>query len=35
VIAAREGRAMTDRDLVAGAHHEYLELGKVMTSLTD
>jgi len=30
VIAAREDRRMTARDLVAGAHLEYLELGKVM-----
>jgi SpoVK/Ycf46/Vps4 family AAA+-type ATPase len=35
VIAAREGRQMTDRDLVAGAHHEYVELGKVMPTLME
>ncbi|GAB4562332.1 MAG: ATP-binding protein [Haliangiales bacterium] len=35
VIAAREGRAMTERDLWDGAHHEYTELGKVMPSLMD
>jgi SpoVK/Ycf46/Vps4 family AAA+-type ATPase len=35
VIAAREGRQMTDRDLLAGAHHEYAELGKVMPTLME
>lgn len=35
VIAARDGRDMTERDLLAGAHHEYIELGKVMPSLLD
>jgi SpoVK/Ycf46/Vps4 family AAA+-type ATPase len=33
VIAAREDRRMVPADLVAGAHLEYLELGKVMPSL--
>lgn len=33
VVAARENRRMTPRDLVAGAHLEYLELGKVMPDL--
>jgi AAA+ superfamily predicted ATPase len=33
VIAAREGRRMIAGDLAAGAHLEYLELGKVMPSL--
>jgi AAA+ superfamily predicted ATPase len=32
VIAARDGRRLEVRDLVAGAHVEYLELGKVMPS---
>jgi len=35
VIAAREGREMTERDLVTGAHHEYVELGKVMPTLME
>lgn len=30
VIAAREQRNLRGTDLLAGAHHEYLELGKVM-----
>ena len=30
VIAARAGRAMIAEDLWVGAHHEYLEMGKVM-----
>ena len=34
VIAAREGRAMTADDLWAGAHVEYAEMGKVLSSLT-
>jgi SpoVK/Ycf46/Vps4 family AAA+-type ATPase len=34
VIAAREGRGMTVDDLWAGAHHEYAEMGKVLSSLT-
>lgn len=33
VIAAREGRPMRPQDLLAGAHHEYMEMGKVMPSL--
>ncbi|HUH04028.1 MAG TPA: AAA family ATPase, partial [Kofleriaceae bacterium] len=32
VIAARDGRRLEIRDLLAGAHVEYLELGKVMPS---
>lgn len=35
VFAAREGRDMSERDLWAGAHQEYVELGKVMPSLLD
>jgi SpoVK/Ycf46/Vps4 family AAA+-type ATPase len=34
VIAAREGRTMTPDDLWAGAHVEYAEMGKVLSSLT-
>jgi len=34
VIAAREGRAITPDDLWAGAHVEYAEMGKVLSSLT-
>ena len=30
VIAARAGRAMLAEDLWMGAHHEYVEMGKVM-----
>jgi hypothetical protein len=30
VIAARAGRQMTSDDLWVGAHHEYVEMGKVM-----
>ncbi len=30
VIAARAGRGLTADDLWAGAHHEYVEMGKVM-----
>jgi len=33
VIAARAGRDMTAEDLWAGAHHEYVEMGKVMPQL--
>lgn len=33
VIAARAGRAMNAEDLWAGAHHEYVEMGKVMPQL--
>ncbi len=33
VIAARAGRAMVAEDLWAGAHHEYVEMGKVMPQL--
>jgi hypothetical protein len=33
VIAARAGRAMEADDLWAGAHHEYVEMGKVMPQL--
>ena len=33
VIAARAGRALTAEDLWAGAHHEYVEMGKVMPTL--
>ncbi|HWU90490.1 MAG TPA: ATP-binding protein, partial [Kofleriaceae bacterium] len=33
VIAARAGRAMTADDLWQGAHHEYVEMGKVMPQL--
>jgi SpoVK/Ycf46/Vps4 family AAA+-type ATPase len=32
VIAARAGRAMIADDLWTGAHHEYVEMGKVMPS---
>ncbi|WP_428267839.1 AAA family ATPase [Haliangium sp.] len=35
VIAAHAGRAMSAQDLLTGAHQEYVELGKVMPSLTD
>jgi hypothetical protein len=34
VIAAREGRSITPDDLWAGAHVEYAEMGKVLSSLT-
>jgi AAA+ superfamily predicted ATPase len=33
VIAARAGRAMIAEDLWIGAHHEYVEMGKVMPQL--
>ena len=33
VIAARAGRAMVAEDLWMGAHHEYVEMGKVMPQL--
>lgn len=33
VIAARAGRAIAAEDLWAGAHHEYVEMGKVMPQL--
>ncbi len=33
VIAARAGRTLTAEDLWTGAHHEYLEMGKVMPQL--
>ncbi|HEX4422644.1 MAG TPA: ATP-binding protein, partial [Kofleriaceae bacterium] len=33
VIAARAGRGLTADDLWTGAHHEYVEMGKVMPSL--
>jgi len=33
VIAARAGRDLTADDLWAGAHHEYIEMGKVMPQL--
>ena len=33
VIAARAGRAMSVEDLWTGAHHEYVEMGKVMPQL--
>jgi SpoVK/Ycf46/Vps4 family AAA+-type ATPase len=33
VIAARAGRAMIAEDLWMGAHHEYVEMGKVMPQL--
>jgi len=33
VIAARAGRALTAEDLWTGAHHEYVEMGKVMPQL--
>ncbi|MBA3819640.1 MAG: ATP-binding protein, partial [Deltaproteobacteria bacterium] len=33
VIAARAGRALTADDLWTGAHHEYVEMGKVMPQL--
>ncbi len=33
VIAARAGRGMVADDLWAGAHHEYVEMGKVMPQL--
>ncbi len=34
VIAARDGRSMTTDDLWSGAHHEYAEMGKVLSTLT-
>ena len=34
VIAAREGRSLIVDDLWAGAHHEYAEMGKVLSTLT-
>ena len=34
VIAAREGRTMTADDLWTGAHSEYAEMGKVLSTLT-
>jgi ATPase family protein associated with various cellular activities (AAA) len=34
VIAARAGRAMVADDLWTGAHHEYVEMGKVMPQLS-
>ena len=34
VIAARAGRAMAAEDLWLGAHHEYVEMGKVMPHFT-
>jgi hypothetical protein len=34
VIAARAGRAMVAEDLWTGAHHEYVEMGKVMPQLS-
>jgi SpoVK/Ycf46/Vps4 family AAA+-type ATPase len=34
VIAARAGREMVAEDLWAGAHHEYVEMGKVMPQMT-
>ncbi|MDB4953540.1 MAG: ATPase central domain protein [Myxococcales bacterium] len=33
VVAARAGRAMVAEDLWIGAHHEYIEMGKVMPQL--
>ncbi|HMG55360.1 MAG TPA: ATP-binding protein [Kofleriaceae bacterium] len=33
VIAARAGRGLTAEDLWLGAHHEYVEMGKVMPQL--
>ena len=33
VIAARAGRGLTADDLWTGAHHEYVEMGKVMPAL--
>lgn len=33
VIAARAGRGMLPEDLWSGAHHEYVEMGKVMPQL--
>ncbi len=33
VIAARAGRAMIAEDLWTGAHHEYIEMGKVMPQM--
>jgi SpoVK/Ycf46/Vps4 family AAA+-type ATPase len=33
VIAARAGREMSAEDLWLGAHHEYVEMGKVMPQL--
>ena len=33
VIAARAGRSLTAEDLWTGAHHEYVEMGKVMPQL--
>jgi SpoVK/Ycf46/Vps4 family AAA+-type ATPase len=34
VIAARAGRSMVAEDLWMGAHHEYVEMGKVMPQMT-
>jgi len=34
VVAARAGRGLTADDLWTGAHHEYVEMGKVMPQLT-
>jgi hypothetical protein len=34
VIAARAGRGMVAEDLWLGAHHEYVEMGKVMPQPT-
>ena len=34
VIAAREGRGLIVDDLWTGAHHEYAEMGKVLSTLT-
>jgi len=34
VIAARDGRELTADDLWTGAHNEYAEMGKVLSSLT-
>jgi len=34
VIAARAGRGMLAEDLWMGAHHEYVEMGKVMPQMT-
>ncbi|MEO7730301.1 MAG: hypothetical protein ABIY55_04970, partial [Kofleriaceae bacterium] len=33
VIAARAGRGLIAEDLWTGAHHEYVEMGKVMPQL--
>jgi len=33
VVAARAGRGLTAEDLWTGAHHEYVEMGKVMPQL--